>query len=385
MNQFAKTLIKTAPLLYSIALFFIVYLPVSNTVMAQESADQKLLNVKDAINQQKSAIKQVDNQRQKLLTQLKNDDLNINQLVKTINETNQSLARTQKKIKALSLEQKALSQKKKQQEAALAHQLRAAYSTGHHDYLKLILNQKDPGQVQRSMTYYQYLNEARIKEIETFQATIARLTDVVILQKQQEENLASLKVEQKSQKNTLEKNKKKRQITVAKLHKQLISSKEKLTQLEEEEANLVAALARISQLSKQEVNLTGLSKLKRKLSWPVKGRINRSFGSRKQDYLKWKGVLMGAPLGRQVKTIHNGIVLFSDWLKGYGLVTVIDHGEGYMSLYGHNQALLKSVGDRVETGEPIALIGQSGGQSQPGLYFEIRHKGKAVNPKLWCR
>jgi septal ring factor EnvC (AmiA/AmiB activator) len=94
---------------------------------------------------------------------------------------------------------------------------------------------------------------------------------------------------------------------------------------------------------------------------------------------------MAASIGKQVKTIHNGTVLFSDWLKGYGLVTVIDHGEGYMSLYGHNQALLKSVGDRVETGEPIALVGQSGGQSQSALYFEIRHNGQAVNPKIWCR
>ena len=94
---------------------------------------------------------------------------------------------------------------------------------------------------------------------------------------------------------------------------------------------------------------------------------------------------MTAPLGRQVQTIHNGTVLFADWLKGYGLVTVIDHGDGYMSLYAHNQTLLKNTGDRVESGESIALVGQSGGQSRPGLYFEIRHLGKAVNPMIWCK
>ena len=132
-------------------------------------------------------------------------------------------------------------------------------------------------------------------------------------------------------------------------------------------------------------NLVGLSKLKRKLNWPVRGRIQHSFGTKKQGYLKWKGVFLSAPIGRQVKTVHSGTILFSDWLKGYGLVSVVDHGDGYMSLYGHNQALLKSVGDRVEAGEPIALIGQSGGQTQSGLYFEIRHAGKAMNPKLWCK
>lgn len=90
-------------------------------------------------------------------------------------------------------------------------------------------------------------------------------------------------------------------------------------------------------------------------------------------------------MGQQVKAIYNGTVLFSDWLQGYGLVTIINHGKGYMSLYGHNQTLLKNVGDYVERGEPISLIGQSGGQSQPGLYFEIRHAGQALNPKLWCK
>ena len=165
----------------------------------------------------------------------------------------------------------------------------------------------------------------------------------------------------------------------------MLNSKQLLTKLVEEEENLISALQQLAQLSKPDEELNGLSQLKRKLAWPVKGRINRSFGSKKQGYLKWKGVLMAAPVGRQVKTIHNGTVLFADWLKGYGLVTVIDHGQGYMSLYGHNQTLLKSVGERVETGEPIALVGQSGGQLRPGLYFEIRYRGQAVNPKKWCR
>ena len=194
-----------------------------------------------------------------------------------------------------------------------------------------------------------------------------------------------LKVNQQQQEHSLSKNKNKRSKTLASLSKKLLSSKQKLAKLKAEEANLTAALQKLTVLIRAEIDLIGLSKLKRRLSWPVKGRILRSFGSRKQGYLKWKGVLLGAPIGRQVQTIHNGTILFSDWLKGYGLLIVIDHGNGYMSLYAHNQALLKSVGDRVETGEAIALVGQSGGQDQAGLYFEIRHQGKAVNPKLWCR
>jgi len=267
----------------------------------------------------------------------------------------------------------------------LAKQLRSAYTTGQHDYLKLLLNQEQSGKIQRTITYYQYLNKARINEIEKFQTTIAQLMMVTTEHQNQVEQLQTLKQSQQNQRLALSENKKKRSKTIASLGKKLLSSKQQLAKLKADEANLTAALQKLAELIRSEVDLTGLSKLKRKLSWPVKGRLLRSFGSKKQGYLKWKGVLLGAPIGRQVQTIHNGTVLFSDWLKGYGLLTVIDHGNGYMSLYAHNQTLLKSVGDQVETGEPIALVGQSGGQNQASLYFEIRHKGKAVNPKLWCR
>ncbi|XQW85382.1 murein hydrolase activator EnvC family protein [Thalassotalea piscium] len=361
-------------------------LPLNAAPFLQDNgADQKLDQIKQQIDQQKSTIKQVNTQRAKLEQQLKQSDLAISSVVNQLAKTQQNLVETQTKLSALEQQQIKLIQQKNQQEQLLAKQLRAAYSSGNHDYIKLLLNQENPARVQRSVTYYQYLNQARIKEIEQFQSTITQLHQVKVDQLTQIEKLKSLKAEQTSQRQQLSQEKTQREQTIAKLSKQLLNSQQTLEKLTQEEKNLRAALARIAKLSQQEANLKGLSRLKRKLSWPVKGKIRRSFGSRKQGYLKWKGVLLSAPTGRQVTTIHNGTVLFSDWLKGYGLVTVVDHGDGYMSLYGHNQALLKSVGDRVETGEPIALVGQSGGQNQSGLYFEIRHNGKAVNPKLWCR
>jgi septal ring factor EnvC (AmiA/AmiB activator) len=211
------------------------------------------------------------------------------------------------------------------------------------------------------------------------------LTTVVIEQQQQALNYQQLQTAQQQKKTLLLTNKKTRKQTIVSLNKQLFSNKQSLEQLEIEEASLAAAINRLIYETKKALDLDGLAQLKRKLSWPIPAKINRSFGSQKQGHLSWKGVLMKAPEGQQVNTIHHGNVLFADWLKGYGLVTIIDHGKGYMSLYGHNQALLKSVGDRVETGEPIALVGQSGGQSQSALYFEIRHNGAAVNPKLWCQ
>lgn len=369
--------------LYSISAFAQPFNDIQQT--NEQKTNHQLSQVKKAISQEKSTIKSVDNQRNRLLSQLKDNELAIANIIKDLSDTQQSLKSADAKIKRLNIQKTTLSHDKRIQENVLAQQLRAAYTTGHHDYVKLLLNQENPGSIQRTVTYYQYLNKARIEEIEQYKETIDQLTDVVIELQQQTEQLKTLKQTQSQQKLSLSKSQAKRQATVNQLNQQLIGAKQKLTRLEEEEQNLVAALARIAKLSKQEVDLNGLSKLKKQLSWPVRGKMLRSFGSKKRDYLKWKGVLISSPVGREVKTIHNGTVLFSDWLKGYGLVTVIDHGKGYMSLYGHNQALLKSVGDRVETGEPIALVGQSGGQNRSALYFEIRYNGQAVNPKRWCK
>ena len=357
----------------------------TNNKNSQQQNTRKLNDVQQAIAQQESNIFKTNKNRITLEQQIKSDDLAIAKAAKAISVTDQQLNLTNKKITALGKKKQQLAAQKNRQERLLAQQLRSAYTSGQHDYLKLVLNQDKSEKIQRTISYYQYLNKARIKEIDKFEATISQLMQVTTQQQEQVAKLKRLKVDQQQQQQSLSKNKNKRSKTLASLSKKLLSSKQKLAKLKAEEANLTAALQKLTVLIRAEIDLIGLSKLKRRLSWPVKGRILRSFGSRKQGYLKWKGVLLGAPIGRQVQTIHNGTILFSDWLKGYGLLIVIDHGNGYMSLYAHNQALLKSVGDRVETGEPIALLGQSGGQDQAGLYFEIRHQGKAVNPKLWCR
>ena len=347
--------------------------------------NEKLNDVKQAIAKQKLAISSVSKKRQQLEQQLKRDDLAIAKVVSSSNQTHKTLQQVEKKLIQLTRQKQQLTTEKKQQEQLLAQQLRAAYSSGDHDYLKLILNQQQPADVQRSVTYYEYLNKARIEHIEQFQQTLTALLEVTSQHQEKAQQLQLLKKQQAQEKIALQKSKIARKKTMSSLQKELLSSQQQLAKLEAEENNLVAALAKLTAAAREEVNLKGLAKLRNQLRWPVKGRISHRFGSKKQGYLKWKGVMLSADVGQQVQTIHNGKVLFADWLKGYGLVTVIDHGNGYMSLYGHNQALLKSVGDRVETGEPIALAGQSGGQQRAGLYFEIRHQGKAVNPKLWCK
>ena len=346
---------------------------------------QELNSVQAQIKQQKTTLVKNTQQRLLLEKKLKEGDLAISQVAKEINKTQTNIKKAQIKITTLAKTKQELTKQKTHQEELLARQLQAAYSSGTHDYLKLLLNQNKSASVQRTITYYEYLNAARIKEIDQFQLTISTLLRVTSEHEEQINSLEQFKINQNLQRLTLQGSKDERKIILKALNKDLFSGQQQLAQLEYQERSLVSALKHLESLVREQTNLNGLNALKHKLHWPVKGKIKRSFGSQKRGYITWKGVLMSAPVGRKVNTIHNGTVLFSDWLKGYGLVMVIDHGNGYMSLYGHNQTLLKNTGDHVVAGEPIALVGQSGGQSQPGLYFEIRHRGKAVNPKTWCQ
>jgi septal ring factor EnvC (AmiA/AmiB activator) len=379
-NQSSKRLILGVLMLLHCSLSF-----TSIAAVSDKKTNEKLNEIQQAIAEKQATIDQGNKTRQQLMAQLKQDDLAIATSAKQIAQTTQQIKETNQKIQQLNTQQQQLEQAIAQQQTALAEQLRTAYSNGQHDYLKLLLNQQKPSDVQRALEYYRYLTQARLKAIDALEQNIAELTTVKTELVAKQQQLTQLKQQQTTQQQQLASQKSKREQTLKQLNKQLQSEQQQLAQLKAQEQNLVAALKALAAAAQADINLTGLKHLKRKLSWPVKGRIIKRFGTQKQGYLRWKGVLIAAPVGREVKAIHNGQVLFADWLNGYGLVTVIDHGDGYMSLYGHNQALLKNVGDRVETGEPIALVGQSGGQTTPGLYFEIRYKGKAMNPRFWCR
>jgi septal ring factor EnvC (AmiA/AmiB activator) len=380
-----KSLLKNTISLYTLLCVFAFSCLAKPFVDNQSQTTDKLKSVKSEISDAKSQLKNVNKKRAALENQLKENDIAISSITREIQQNNKNKKETQNKIQELEQEKIVLITSKQRQEKLLAKQLRAAYSAGHHDYIKLLLNQKNPTTIQRTITNYQYVNNARIAEIENFKQTINELVVLEERHKTQSIALDKITADLIANKKSLEKNKSERTATLALIKKEQLSTEQQLNKLVAEEKSLKDTLKKIQTLAKSSKELNGLAKLKRKLKWPVSGKIVHSFGTQKHGYIKWKGVLKRANAGQQVKSIANGNVLFSDWLKGYGLVTIIDHGKGYMSLYGHNQTLLKKVGDYVEQGEPISLVGQSGGQSQPGLYFEIRHSGQAQNPKLWCR
>ncbi len=371
---------------FLLSLAYSLLLAIVSSWPALANDNKKLEQVQAKIKQQRLAIEKSLAEKDDIEAVFKSTELKVAEVALAIRRVNNQVADVDTKIKQLEKEQKQLLKEKKKQQALLAELVRTAYLSGRHDYTKLLLNQDDPAKLERLITYYKSLNEARVEELETIQKVLNRLAQIEQELSKKRSELLELRASQQEQKKELAKSQTARKSALRKLNSAIKTDKNRLKRLEQSETRLANAIAKAQQEAKKSPeNLAGLYNLKKKLKWPTTGRIAKRFGQRRSGALRWKGVLMSANLGNRVNAIAEGIVLYSDWLKGFGWVTVIDHGKGYMSLYGHNQALLKSVGDYVEKNEPIALVGQSGGQSTPGLYFEIRYKGKTVNPARWCR
>jgi septal ring factor EnvC (AmiA/AmiB activator) len=261
---------------------------------------------------------------------------------------------------------------------------------GNYDFAKMFFNQDDAGRFERTLTYYNYLNKARQDEIGKFRALVFELEQLNIKLVDKTERLEGLLVTQKQQSSQLREQQTSRHQKLKQLDRQIKSDTARVAQLQQEERSLMNAIEQAeidarSRIRDEDVVLVGLAPSKGKLTRPASGQIQQLFGKRRQGQVLWKGIVVNSSEGSPVRAVYDGKVLYADWLKGFGLVTIVDHGEGYMTVYGRNQALLKQPGDSVLQGETIGLVGSSGGQMSSGLYFEIRHKGKALNPRSWLK
>lgn len=363
------------------------FLLLSPTLQADDLARRQaeLKTLQSQIAKQQNALKDTSQQREKLQSLLRKDEEAIATAAKAISQTRDKLKTVDGKLEGLRVRSKELNALKATQQQSLSKQLASAYLAGNHDYTKMLLSQQNPATIERMLAYYQYLNNARIKAINELKQTMDELRQNHASQLDEQEKLTQLVAEQQLQASRLESEQAQRQATLKELQKTLSSRGAELEQLQIEEASLKRVLDQVAKATKASPKLLGLADRRGKLSWPTKGRLSESFGSPRSGQIKWKGVLLSAPEGQDIRAISDGKVIYADWLKGFGMVLVLDHGHGYMSLYGHAQALLKGPGDTVKGGDTIALVGRSGGQTQPGLYFEIRHKGQAVDPANYCR
>ena len=367
-------------------------MPIGSCAVAQEgganSQKEKLAELQAELRARQQVLENSRASAQELESVLKASELEIAKVAKALSTTRQALKNVEQEQAKLEAEQEGLKTAIRKQQSLLSSQLKSAFMAGHYDYAKMLFYQDDARTFERVITYYQYVAKARQKEIESFRSNVARLEEVNAELSEKALSLAALKDEQEGQRAVLLTRQDDRKAALKKINKTIASENQRIASLQADEKALKDAIeaARIAAeraAREAEVSMDGLAKLKGKLAAPVKGRIRNLFGSRRQGQVSWKGIVIDGAEGDPVNSIAPGKVLYADWLRGFGLVAIVDHGEGYMSVYGHNQALLKQAGDDVRQGERIALVGRSGGQEYPNLYFEIRHKGKALNPSAW--
>lgn len=344
----------------------------------------------DKVRESLSADKQ---SKDALYQQLRRQSLKISEISQSLKQT--QLATDEQDQKVKQLEQRLGEQKAEQQAQLddLYKQLRAAYMHAQPGYLKILLNQQDPALISRHHTYYKYFHTARQQQLSEIDNLLASLSDEQKALFAAQKDLQQLLAEQTAQQTSLNAEKQQRETTLAALDKKISSQAAELDSLRQQERALQKLLADLNKKSatkpavnKQQQPLANFSGLNGKLLWPLQGKLLARYGEpRNLGKLRWKGIMIAADTGNAVRASAAGRVVFADWMKGFGLLLIIDHGGQFMSLYGNNDSLLKSVGDIVEIGDTIAQSGNQGVRHMSGLYFEVRHKGSPTDPLKWLQ
>lgn len=383
----------------------------------------QLETLKGEIDKLKETLQQFKDERARVQGDLRKSELDIGNTQKKIRDIQQQLQQQEQELQNLQRQRQTLQQARQKQQNHIAQQMRAAWQLGEQNKVKALLNQEDPEQISRTLTYYDYFNRARGEQIEAYLDIIGQLDS---MQPEIERKAAELQQiqstlnEQHSQQVDA---RQQRERALAKLGATIKSKDDELRQMAQDRAGLEQLLRKLEQLAARkrekerarekkaekiivderepasstarlpavtstEPLATGRSfrESRGQLPWPVAGRpVNRFGAQRGNSSLRWQGVNIAAREGDAVRAVHGGHVIFADWLRGSGLLLIVDHGGGFMSLYAHNQTLLRNVGDAVKAGEAVATVGNSGGQQQAALYFEIRREGVPTDPAQWCR
>lgn len=335
---------------------------------------------------------------------LQQDRLRHDDLARELRDTEQSIANLSKTLRKLEkdteAQEQAVAQTRQQRAAvigqlesergALRQQVRAAYLMGRQQQAKLLLNQEDPGRLGRVLTYYDYLNRARVRQIDLIHEKLERLRSVEADLQAQSDQLSAVLKERQSTLDQLKSQRGQRRSTLEQIAARIKSQSNELSRLRKDEASLQAVVTRVQRaLVDVPYDADGdkpFPSLKGKLSWPLKGTILARFGAPKVGgKLSWRGLWIGAPAGTPVQAVARGRVVFNGWMHSYGLIVIIEHGNNYYSLYGHTQSTSVSLGELVAPGQILALAGDSGGHEKPGVYLEIRKGRDPVNPQQWLK
>ncbi len=369
----------------------VALLAMMTAAAAQESdlasiKERELEDVRQRISALKKSMDDSAAERDRLTAELQDIEIAISEQRIRLKEIEQQRQFTANRKDALDRDLAEREAALDDESAALASQVRAAYMSGSQEKIRLLLNQRDPATLGRLMAYYRYLNDYRAENIE---AVIGQIRELEALRAQiaaEEARLVALARTRYDELGKLNEAQESRTDLLARLRKKIADEGEEVERLAQQEKDLSRLIAELTTiLSDYPISSEEpFSSHKGRLTWPVAGTLLHDFGQpRAGGQIKWNGVVLGTQRGREVRAVYHGRIAFADWLAGMGLLVIVDHGEGYMSLYGYNETVLKKAGDWVAPGDVIATVGDSGGQAQVGLYFELRRGTRPVNPRQW--
>ena len=370
--------------LFPCLLLAILALP---AVAASRDPEADLKRVQQRIEQLQRSVREDVARQDRMAANLRASEEQVAAARKRLDEVRGRIRDSDRKIRELEEERGRQEGRLEAQRDELAAALRSAYVTGKEEHLKLLLSQKDPAALGRMLIYYSYLGKARASRIAEIEDAVARIEALTIEETAERGRLAALEQESERELAAVDAAREEREKALAEARGRIKSNKDAIAKLRREAQALEKLIADLRKALEQAPAPSGqpFERVRGKLPWPVPGRIVAGFGQSRGGGLKWNGVLIATERGTQVRAPYAGRVVYSDWLPGLGLLLIIDHGGGYMTLYGHNEQLYKAVGEAVTAGEVIATVGDSGGQARPELYLEVRKGTVAQDPRRWFR
>lgn len=356
-----------------------------NPVLANNQ--QQLDQLKSEIQQLKGWLDKAKGDYSNADNALRQSDEEISDVLKNIEKIRRQLQQEKQQLQQLQQQQKSLQSQQLRQQQGLQQQVRQTYQLGQSQAMKLWLSTDDPGSVQRSLRYHGYFSRARAQTIEQITTDLHRLRTIQLDISQQQARLEQTEATLNQRYSRLAEQRQQQKDVVAKLQREMTSNEKNLRQKTEDQARLKALLEEVSALATDYSSMRDkqpFNSMRGQLPRPLKGRIINSFGQRNISARnRWQGWQIAATDGQPVKAVHHGQVVFADWLRGFGLLLILDHGDDYLTLYAHNQTLFFEPGNWVGRGDIIAESGRSGGLTDARLYFEIRHQGQPKDPANW--
>ena len=361
---------------------------VANPAHAQTdaaAAEQRLDEVARELDSLNTWLGVADKRLSRLQAEISQADDEVADINQRIRGLEAEVAETRESLAGLEVQRNEVERRRIDQAQRIARHVRTAHRLVGSGFFKMLLNRERPVAVDRVVRYHRYFVRARLDTLEAYKRTLDEIEKIGRATRERERELAKRENQLKSRTASLGEVRRDRQALVASLRREMQDKTVSRDQLIRDRKRLQAVLAEITRRSRESIG-PPFAASKGRMRWPIAGRIVHRFGDARADgRLKWEGIYLAAPDGTNVHAIHGGRVVFADWLRGFGLLTIIDHGDRYMSLYGNADALLKQAGDWVESGETIASAGRSGGRNVSGLYFEVRTNGRPTNPTTWLR